>query len=79
MGINSLFGASVQGVQQGIQGLRRVASEIAKTSSTQEPTKPSDLSRTMVEMQQHAIQAKASSKALKISSETIGTLFDDHA
>ncbi len=66
----------MQGIQQGIHGLRRVASEIAGNQSTQQ-TKPTDLSRAMVEMQQQVIQTKASVKALKSTDEAIGTLFDE--
>jgi hypothetical protein len=76
MGIHSIMGPSLQGVQSGLQGLRRVASEIASNSQTNE-AKSTDLSRTMVEMQQHSMQAKASIKALQTANDTLGTLFDE--
>lgn len=78
MAINSIMGPAVQGIQRGFQGLRRVASEIASTQQTSQ-TNPTDLSRAMVEMKQHANQAKASVKALKTADEMLGTLFDEHA
>ena len=77
MGIHSIMGPSLQGIQSGLQGMRRVASEIASTSQTKE-TRSTDLSRAMVEMQQHAIQTKTSMKALHSADKALGTLFDEH-
>jgi hypothetical protein len=76
MGINSITGPALQGIQKGFQGMRRVAAEIA---SAQKPNqaKPTDLSRAMVELQQHANQAKAQVKTLKAADELIGTLIDE--
>jgi len=76
MAINSIMGPAVQGIQKGFQGLRRVASEIA-TSQQSPEAKPTDLSRAMVEMKQHANQAKASAKVLKAADELLGTLIDE--
>jgi hypothetical protein len=76
--MNSITGPSLQGIQRGFQGLRRVASTIASAQQPK-PTQPADLSRTMVEMQQHALQVKASTKALKHIHQAIGTLFDERA
>ena len=59
--------------------MRRVASEIANTPTNQPKAKPTDFTRAMVEMQQHAIQTKASIKALKASDDALGTLFDERA
>ena len=78
MAINSIMGPAVQGIQKGFQGLRRVASEIAGSQQMPE-TNPTDLSRAMVEMQQHANQAKASAKVLKAADELLGTLIDERA
>lgn len=77
MAINSISGPAVQGIQRGIHGLRRVASEIASNQQASQTSKPTDLSRAMVEMQQHAIQTKASVKALQSSNDALGALFDE--
>lgn len=74
--MNTILGSALQGIQQGTQGLRRVASEIANTQKAP-PSNATDLSRAMVEMQQHTLQAKASVKALKTADETLGSLFDE--
>lgn len=76
MAINSITGPALQGIQNGFQGMRRVASEIASTQQTTQ-SKPTDLSRAMVEMKVHANQAKASTKVLKAADDMLGTLIDE--
>jgi hypothetical protein len=76
MAINSIMGSAMQGIEKGFQGMRRVASEIASTQQTTQ-SKPTDLSRAMVEMKQHANQTKASTKVLKAADDMLGTLIDE--
>jgi hypothetical protein len=76
MGINSITGPALQGIHKGLQGMRRVASEIASSNQIKQ-TNPKDLSRSMVEMQQHANQVKAQVKTLQTADEVIGTLIDE--
>lgn len=76
MAINSITGPALQGIQKGFQGMRRVASEIASTQQTTQ-NKPSDLSRAMVEMKQHAHQTKSSVKVLQAADEMLGSLIDE--
>jgi hypothetical protein len=78
MGIDSITGPALQGIQKGFQGMRRVASEIAGAQQTSQ-ARPTDLSRAMVELQQHANQTKAQVKTLKTANELIGTLIDERA
>jgi flagellar hook-associated protein FlgK len=72
------MGSALAGIDRGFQGIRRVASEIASVQKSQQP-QPTDLSRAMVEMQQHAHQAKASVKVMKTADQMLGTLFDERA
>jgi hypothetical protein len=76
--MNSLTGPSIQGINRGFQGLRRVASTIANTPAKQ-PTGSTDPSRALLELKQHANQIKASGKALKHIDQAIGTLLDERA
>ncbi len=76
MAIHSITGPAIQGIQRGFQGIRRVASEIASTQQVTQ-TKPTDLSRAMVEMKQHATQTKASVKVLQTADQMLGTLIDE--
>ncbi|MES9832233.1 MAG: hypothetical protein ABW157_17150 [Candidatus Thiodiazotropha sp. LLP2] len=76
MGINSITGTALQGIHKGLQGMRRVASDVASVNQTQQ-TNPKDLSRSMVEMQQHANQVKAQVKTIKAVDQALGTLIDE--
>ena len=76
MAINSITGPALQGIQKGFQGMRRVASEIASSQSVSQ-SKPTDLSRAMVEMKQHANQTKSSVKVLQAADSLLGTLIDE--
>ncbi|MCG7898914.1 MAG: hydrolase [Candidatus Thiodiazotropha lotti] len=76
MGINSITGSALQGIHKGLQGMRRVASDIASANQVQQ-SNPKDLSRSMVEMQQQANLVKAQVKTLKAADETLGTLIDE--
>ncbi|MCU7803095.1 MAG: hydrolase [Candidatus Thiodiazotropha sp. (ex Lucinoma borealis)] len=76
MGINSITGPALQGIQKGFQGMRKVASEIANAQQTNQ-AKPTDLSRAMVELQQHANQSKAQVKTLQTVNDVVGTLIDE--
>jgi hypothetical protein len=76
MAINSITGPALQGIHKGFQGMRRVASEIASSKQTTQ-SQPTDLSRAMVEMKQHANQTKASVKVLQTADDMLGTLFDE--
>ena len=73
MAISSISGSAVQGIQRSVQGLRRAAVQVAQGV---DPAKPVDYSRSLVEMKQHAVQVKASTRALKAYNETLGTLLD---
>ena len=76
MGIDSVMHSAATGIDRGVQGVRRIASQIADAQQARKP-KPTDISRAMVEMQQHAHQAKASIKTLKLADQTLGVLFDE--
>jgi len=76
MAIQSITGPAIHGIQKGFQGIRRVASEIASTQQVTQ-AKPTDLSRAMVEMKQHAAQTRASVKVLQTADQMLGTLIDE--
>jgi hypothetical protein len=74
MAIAPLGTTALQGIQRGMQGLRRAAVQVAQQGSR--PAAGSDFARSMVEMKQHAVQAKASTRALKAYNDSMGTLLD---
>jgi len=76
MAINSVTNTALQGIQRGLQGLRRNASSIASASnlSGQGPTK--DITRSLVEMHENKLHTVASARTLKTADQVIGTLLD---
>lgn len=80
MAINSISGSALNGMQRGMQGIRRSAADIAqpitKTASAKDTL---DFARSVVEMKQHEIQTKASARALQAHNDALGTLLDVEA
>ena len=80
MAIDTVAGSGVLGIQRGTQGLRRSASAVARNvARTDSPAPTGDYARSLVEMKQHEVQAKASTRALKAYNENLGTLLDIRA
>lgn len=77
--VNSISGNAALGIQRGLTGIRKVASEIAGVPQNRAVSQPSDLTRSLVELKQHAHQTKASIKALKTADQVLGTLLDIRA
>jgi len=76
MAISPLNSPALQGLQRGLQGVRRSAGEIAspRMLGGKFPTK--DAARAMVELHQNEQQVASSAKALQAVNQTIGTLLD---
>ncbi len=75
MAITSVTGSALQGIQRGLQGLRRNASEIASAENMRSgPGK--DMTRALVELHQNKLYTSANIKTLKTADEIIGTLLD---
>jgi hypothetical protein len=80
MSINSLVGGATLGVERGLCGIRRSASEIARSVQGVHPSaRARDLDRSLVEMKRHAAQAGAATKALRAHDDVLGTLLDVRA
>lgn len=71
----SALNNGIQGVQRGLQGLKKSASEIASANAEE----GGELTRPMVDMAAQRIQVEASAKVAKTAADLIGTLFDDKA
>ncbi len=76
MAINSATNSALQGIQRGVQGIRRNASNIASAQnlSGQGPTK--DITRSLVEMHENKLYTMANVSTLKTMDQVIGTLLD---
>lgn len=76
MAVNSVTSSALQGIQRGLQGLRRNASEIASAQSMQNGSPTKDLTRSLVELHQNKLYTSASVKTLKTADQIIGSLLD---
>ena len=65
----------MHGIQSGMQGVRRAAVKVAQ-QSTRSDAGSGDFARSMVEMKQHAVQAKAATRALTAYNDNMGSLLD---
>lgn len=75
--IKSINGSALQGIQRGLQGIRRNAGEIASARQMRGSTSDTvDLTRALVEMKQASSQTTASVKVLRTADQMIGTLLD---
>ncbi|MCP4126260.1 MAG: hypothetical protein GY753_04260 [Gammaproteobacteria bacterium] len=76
MAINSATSSALLGIQRGVQGIRRNASNIASAQnlSGHGPTK--DITRSLVEMHENKLYTVANVNTLKTMDQVIGTLLD---
>ncbi len=76
MAINSVTGSALQGIQRGLQGLRRNAAEIASAQHMNPGIPNKDLTRSLVELHQNELYTTVNIKTLKTADQVIGTLLD---
>lgn len=79
MGVLSIQSSAVQGIQRGLDGMRKNAAEIASADQLNQAGKETDLVGAMVGMQQNKIQVQASAKVVSTLDEVVGTLIDTRA
>lgn len=75
MMISSAGQAGLTGIQNGMEGLRQNATEIA-TARREDGSTVRDISKPLVEQTEHIRQVEASAKVFKASDETLGSLID---
>jgi hypothetical protein len=76
MAINPITGTALQGIQRGLQGVRRSAAEIASQKGMSSKFPHKDMVRSMVELHQSTQQVSTSVKAFKAADQAIGKLLD---
>ncbi len=77
MAINSITGSALQGIQRGVQGLRRNAAEIASAQNMNHDTiSTKDMTRSLVELHKNELYTTVNIKTLQTADEVIGTLLD---
>ncbi len=75
----SAVNASLLGIQKGLSGMRKNASDIAKAGTQESGLSAEQLTRSIVGLKEDELQVKASAKVLKTVNETLGSLIDDKA
>lgn len=79
MGVLSVQNEAVQGIQRGLEGMRRNASQIASADQLNRAGQETDLAGSLVEMQQNKVQVQASAEVVSAMDEVLGTLIDIRA
>jgi hypothetical protein len=76
MGVLSVQSEAVQGIQRGLDGIRKNASEIASADQLNKAGKDTSLVGSLVDMEQNKMQAQASAKVVSAADEVLGTIID---
>ncbi len=76
MAINSATNSALQGIQRGLQGIRRNASNIASAQNLSGQGATKDITRSLVEMHENKLYTVANVSTLKTMDQVIGTLLD---
>jgi len=79
MGVLSVQNEAVQGIQRGLDGLRKNAAEIASADQLNKAGQDTDLVGSLVDLQQNKIQVQASAKVVSAVDSVIGTIVDIRA
>jgi len=75
----SAFNAGLQGIQKGMNGIRKNAHDIANAKSIDPATQQTtvkDVTEPLVDLKLNQLQAEASTKVIQASADMIGSLLD---
>ena len=76
MSVLSVQNEALQGIQRGIDGMRRNASEIASADQLNKAGQETDMVGALVGLEENKTQVQASAKVVSAVDEMIGTLID---
>ena len=79
MGVLSVQSEAVQGIQRGMDGLRKNASEIASADQLNKAGQGSNLEGSLLDLEQNKVQAQASAKVVSAIDEVVGSIIDIRA
>ena len=79
MGVLAVQNEAIQGIQRGLDGMRRNASQIASADQLNRAGQETGLAGSLVEMQQNKVQVQASAEVVSAMDEVLGTLIDIRA
>jgi len=76
MGVLSVQSEAVQGIQRGLDGMRKNASEIASADQLNKAGKDTSLVGSLVDLEQNKMQVQASAKVVSAVDEVLGSIID---
>lgn len=76
MGVLSVQNEAIQGIQRGLDGLRRNAQEIASADQLNNAGQETDLAGALLGLQENKTQVQASAKVVSAVDEMIGSIID---
>ncbi len=76
MGVLSVQNEALQGIQRGLDGLRRNASEIASADQLNQAGQETDLVGALVGLQENKTQVQANAKVVTAVDQMLGTIID---
>lgn len=76
MGVLSVQSEAVQGIQRGLDGMRKNASEIASADQLNKAGKDTSLVGSLVGLEQNKMQVQASAKVVSAVDEVLGSIID---
>lgn len=81
MNINTVLQNGVQGVQQGIDGAQRAASDIVRSGTVDGPagSNSNDVVEAVVDLKLYERSVQASAQVVRTADEVLGTLLDTMA
>ncbi|MCW8955527.1 MAG: hypothetical protein OQL09_01490 [Gammaproteobacteria bacterium] len=79
MGVLSVQSSAMLGIQRGLDGLRKDASEIASADQLNSAGQETDLEGAIVGLNQNKVQVQASAKVVSALDEVVGSLIDTRA
>ena len=74
--VESVTSNALQGIQRAQNGMQRSASDIARSNKSLPNENTKDVTRSLVELNQHKNAGIASIKVLKTAEELLGSLLD---
>jgi len=76
MSVLSVQSEAVQGIQRGLDGMRKNASEIASADQLNKAGKDTSLVGSLVGLEQNKMQVQASAKVVSAADEVLGSIID---
>ena len=79
MGVLSVQSSAVLGIQRGLDGMRKDASEIASADQLNNAGQETNIVESLVSMKQNQVQVQASAKVVSALDEVLGSIIDTRA